>query len=247
MVDELAVEERRTSLLDIIEGQLKGKESLGRLLFVFAAADDKNVRSGVETEFGSWLSQEDRKQKVTGLLLFQGQAGMSFLEGPAEELFAALTVFHGLASDAEGRAALIGPLRILYFTEVHSVRTTVAWCSLHQQGKPMGGNQVMDQDKSSELVFVSYRKLLLANLGALALLKERGDSEDPETAMSAAIKKIAEKQEALPSLDEIALFMSKSAAEYYFTFQEFEKMFMAPFHTVLHSELLWPMPPTLSY
>ena len=47
--------------------------------------------------------------------------------------------------------------------------------------------------------------------------------------------------------EEVVLLLGKQCAENFFSFQEFQRVFMKPFQLVLNSELLWPMPPALSY
>jgi len=53
--------------------------------------------------------------------------------------------------------------------------------------------------------------------------------------------------EELPTVDEIVAILNKAGLDFFFDFKEFEKVFVAPFQLVLHSELLWPMAPALSY
>lgn len=247
MQDDLATEARRTSLLDLIERQLKGRGVVSRLLFVFPVPDDRRIQGEVEKIFEDWLKSNDQSENLTGTLIFQAQAAIHFLEGPTESLFSALTVFQGMASEVAAgtgtpaRSALIGPLRILYFTELHGVRTSRSWVAHHHMTKPMGGTVAFEPDNSSELIFVTYRKFLLLNLQVQQSL---GSAEADAEKVLAGVKKGAD---LLPTTDEVTNFMSKNAAELLFSYAEFEKVFMSPFHTVPHSELLWPMPPPLSY
>jgi hypothetical protein len=245
VIDELAIETRRTSLLDIVEQQLKGQTVVTRCLFIFPLADDPRIQSALKQEFSNWLETSQRSSVVTGLLVFMQQAGIHFLEGPTQMLYAALAAFHEWAADTPGRQALVGPLRILYFSELHGVRTSRSWIAYNHSAKPMGGaGTSLTQDTCSEIVFICYRKLLLLNMqvsGAVA-----GGEEGPalQKQLGNAIKKGSE---LLPSVEEVGLFMSKNAVDLLLTYPEFAKLFVEPTHTVLGSELLWPMPPPLSY
>lgn len=251
--DELAIETRRTTLLDLTEKQLRVKDTMmSRLLFVFSVQDDQKVKAAVEREFSTWLGTEEGKRKpITGLLVFSNQAGVHFLEGPTEALFEALAFFHSLASEGTQfgsrtpRPAVTGPLRVLYFTELHCVRCTRVWCVHHSSAKGQGSQTVLSTDNCAETVFGVYRKFLLLGKQTSPPVPEEGEEEavDPKV-VEDAIKKA---HDLVPTPDEISMFTSKAAVDCLLTYAEFEQTFCAPFHTVLNAELLWPVPPALAY
>merc|ERR1712157_402814 len=99
-----------------------------------------------------------------------------------------------------------------------------------------GGNQVvLEESNSAEFMFRVYQKMLT--------LCARNKDEDASS-IQAAYRKASE---SLPPVEEIALLLGKSAADFFFSYDEFHKVFIAPFYLVLHSELLWPMAPALAY
>lgn len=238
VVDELSQENPRTPLLAQVEGQLKGRTQSSRLLIGFGVVDDRFAE-----EFSKWRVQNEQEGDVSGLLLFTSQGAVHFMEGPTELLFSALAFHKSLASEAGGgaeegstRQPMIGPVRVLHFTEMHGVRATSAWCSYSHPGKMAGGQQaVIEETNSAECMFKVYMKLLVV------CAKAQGDST---STMQSAVKKAAEQ---LPAVDDVALLLGKAASEFFFSCVEFEEVFVAPFNLVLHSELLWPMPAALSY
>lgn len=257
VIDELAVEVKRTNLLDRVESQLADKPSLSRILFVFQCNDDRKVQSQVEQAFSSWRFDQSCETDLTGVLLFSQQTALHFLEGRTELLFQTLAFFHSLASEqpasaadsrAQGdepqspRLALVGPLRVLHFTELHGVRVSRSWCVVHNPGKPQGGLQMTLDSDCATIVFMCYRKFLLLALKVSGSVKDQ-DEVDPER-LNAAYRK---SPELMPSVDEAVLLNSKAGADLFFSYPDFERVFIAKFRTVLHSELLWPMPPPLSY
>lgn len=267
--DELAQETKRVTLLDREEQQLKGRNHVSRLVFCFGTADDKKLQSIVEQEFSSWRNNEGGID-VTGVLLFfsHGQSAVCFLEGPTELLFKGLELFHGLSQDVQAaatmplppsdmrtktsvraeaevpaaapRAALISAVRILYFTELHGVRTSIGFCSCVSGAKLATSNNNLE-DGVQEFVFEAYRKLLVLCLKVSD--SARSDETDPDVLQGLYRKN----SDFMPSPEEVALLLSKAGAEHFFSFTEFQKVFMKPFQLVLNSELLWPMPPALSY
>lgn len=268
IVDELAQETKRVTLLDREEQQLKGRKHVSRLLFIFGIVDDRKMQGAVEAEFLAWRKNIEGGSEVTGLLLFLGQAAVSFLEGPTEVLFKAMELFHGLSQDVHAvavmplppadmrtktpvvknetempvsapRASLISALRVLYFTELHGVRTSVGWCSLVSPGKVQNPNQTPDES-CHELAFALYRKLLVLGM---KVADAAGNDTNPD-ALSGIYRK---NSEFMPMPDEVILLLGKFGADNFFNFAEFQKVFMKPFQLVLNSELLWPMPPALSY
>lgn len=267
--DELAQETKRVTLLDREEAQLKGVKHVSRLLFAFGVADDRKVQMQVEQEFAAWRDKQEGGSEVTGLLLFLGQAALSFLEGPSELLCKGVELFHGLSLDVQAaqevplppsdmrtssapgaksgtepapqpRPALISALRVLYFTELHGVRTSTGWCSFVSAAKPSGGAAQNMEEGVAEEVFMTYRKMLTL------CLKVR-DSAGSETNSDALQNHYRRQADFMPTPDAVNLLLSKNCAGDFFDFAEFQKVFMKPFQLVLNSELLWPMPPALSY
>jgi len=258
-IDELAQETTRTTLLDCLERQVRdtsGKDRyhVSRIVFGFSLGDDKKTQSAVEQEFSSWREKQENHTELTGVLAFTSQGALHFLEGPTELLFGAVQLFQSMTVDtkppAPQRSALISQVRIIHFTELHGVRASTSWCAWVHPGKVTGGLQVNLEDAAcSDYVFRVYHKFLLACLAAKEQAEqapcEEASSELEASAMQAVFKRIS--VEMMPTVDEVFTLLNKNTAEYFFTFAEFEKVFMAPFQLVLHSELLWPMSPALVY
>lgn len=250
VIDELAQEEERIRLLDKLEGQLKGKPNYSRLLFCFSVPDDRKIQGQVDSEFQVWLRDNPG---VSGVLLYIGQAGTHYLEGTTELLFKALEQFYSYSQEVSEdeaskaprahspRPALISGIRVLYHTELKGVRSSMSWCSYVHASKLQGGQTTtIDDSNCSELVFTVYKKFLLLCLKASESLKE-GSSFD---AAQGQYKRLIDM---MPTAEDVLILLSKNATDLFFTYHEFEKVFMAPFQCVLHSELLWPIPPALSY
>lgn len=259
VVDELAQEVPRVSLLDRLEEQLKGQTHVSRLLFGFQVVDDKKVHHTVEQEFSSWRSALGSEcEEISGILLFMGQAAVQLLEGPTELLFKALTHFNELTGEVKPEAIgelrvtagnpergnkqpLISGLRVLHLTELHGVRTSRSWCSYSHPGKLQGGQVQLAESTCSDLVFAVYKKLLVL---CLKVQEQLGGEKASLDKLHTTYRRV---QDMMPSPDEVATLLGKSGTDFFFSYQEFEKLFIAPFNLVLHSELLWPMPPALSY
>lgn len=268
VMDELAQETKRVTLLEREEQQLKGQKHVSRLLFIFGIADERKTQDAVDQEFAVWRKQTEGASDVTGLLLFCGQATVVFMEGPTELLFKAVEMFQGLtlevlptapmptppegmkvgkavdlkvavAPPANPRPALISGVRVLYFTELHGVRAAPGWCGLVNQAKAQSG-QVQAEDTSQQ-VFELYKKLLVV---CLKVKDSAGDSEANLDVLQTHYRKLTD---LMPTPDEVLSLLSKQSADNFFSFAEFQKIFMKPFQLVLNSELLWPMPPPLSY
>lgn len=245
VVDELAQETKRTTLLDRVEQQLKDQPHVSRILFGFSIADDRKTQSLVEQEFNGWRAKQERTSELSGLLVFTAQGALHLLEGPTELLYGALELFHRLAAESKlptsARPALIGPLRVLHFTELHGVRASMLWCSYVHGGKLQGGTQVqLEEATCADFAFRTYEKLLKVCLR----VKQQVGEEAGLDSTQLAYKKAADM---MPTVDEVVVLIGKSGADLFFSYPEFEKVFIAPFQLVLHSELLWPMAPALVY
>lgn len=249
VIDELAQETKRITLLDCVEQQVKDRFHVSRIMFGFAIADDKKTQNLVEQEFKDWREKQERRVELTGVLIFTAQGALQFLEGPTELLFGAVELFQSLTIDAQPpapmRPAMISQLRIIHFTELHGVRSSASWCSYVHGGKLQGGTQVqLEESACADYVYKVYQKFVLM---CLRVREQAGDDEDePDgSAIHAMFKKLP--PDMMPSVDEVHTLLSKNTADYFFNYAEFEKVFMAPFQLVLHSELLWPMSPALVY
>jgi hypothetical protein len=248
-------------LLDAVEHQLKNVATRGRLLLACNLPEDKKLISQIEEEFSKWVktieqsaadaAEEDgsgKPQEFGGIFIQQPGQALHYLEGTTETLFNGLKLFASFGNevpaggDGPGRGALISNLRIIYFTEVHGVQTVKGWYPFqHTSAKSMGGPALLqEEDSCYQAVFMVYRKILVFNCKAM----EATDGMSNPNTVKDQFKKL---QDALPTLDELTALLHKTSAEYFFTYAEFEKAFCAPFHLVLQSELLWPMPPPLSY
>eukprot|EP00928_Gymnodinium_smaydae_P082597 TRINITY_DN65918_c0_g1_i1.p1 TRINITY_DN65918_c0_g1~~TRINITY_DN65918_c0_g1_i1.p1 ORF type:complete len:301 (+),score=64.62 TRINITY_DN65918_c0_g1_i1:63-905(+) len=244
VVDELTLETKRTTLLDQVEAQLKPNQvcvpQVSRLLFAFSVADDRKLQGQVDKEFLDWRQQQGGSD-LTGVLLYVQQAGVHFLEGPTSALFEAFTFFNTLAQETSERAALVSNLKVLHFTEMKGVRCSVGWCSQVQGGKLQGQGMALDDSNCSELAFTVYSKLLLLCLKV----------QDAFPNQDASVERLAAQYrryvDQMPLPEDMQPLMSKASAEFYMTYPEFHEVFVAPFNCVLHSELLWPIPPSLAY
>lgn len=257
LLDELAQETKRTALIDRVESQLKGRPHVARALVAFTIQEDKKALSEIEQKFKSWQQkQENQGDDLSGLLVFVQSAGIQLLEGPAELLFKALEFLYSLcgpengkdaedkldaASSVSGASPLITCFRILHFTELHGVRTSKVFCSVTNPTKPQGGNQAsMDENNCADFVYAAYNKIMVL---CLKVREQCGESSTARE-LQQGYKRVPE---LMPTVDEVNTLLTKGGADNFFTYPEFEKVFVAPFNLVLHSELLWPMPPQLSY
>lgn len=271
VVDELAQETKRVTLLEREEQQLKGRPHVSRLLFVFGILDDSKTQKSVEQEFAAWRDRQEFSKDVTGVLLFLGHAAISFLEGPSEFLFKSLEAFQGLTLDVEPaavvpsapadmmkaaaktpaktdaapaptpRPALISALRVLYFTELHGVRTSKGWSAFAQSVKLQGGGPGnLEEGAVTEPVFLLYKKMLM-----LCLKVSDGVGDDVNSDQLRG--QYGKNTDMMPPAEDVLILLSKQSAENFMSFQEFQNVFMKPFQLVLNSELLWPMAPALSY
>ncbi|CAJ1360284.1 unnamed protein product [Effrenium voratum] len=257
-IDELAMETKRTALLDRLESQLKATH-VSRLLFAFNATEDRKVQRAIDQDFADWRKKQENKEALTGLLVYTQSYALHLLEGPTELVFKALGFFQSLSAEVrkapEVQAgttprpnekgelpALLSLVRVLHFTELHSVRVVRSWSSMSHPGRATSNQMPMEEANCHELVFSCYKKLLCLCLKVQKLLDTE---QEPDAAtLQKSYKKASEE---LPSMDEVLAIVGKSSTEFFFTFPEFAKVFIAPFQLVLHSELLWPMPPALSY
>merc|ERR1711976_880412 len=120
--------------------------------------------------------------------------------------------------------------------------TSTSWCTYLASGKIQGGTQVvLEEGNQAELVFALYKKMMEV---CLQVSSAAGYDEADDDKLQSLYKRVGD---AMPTADEMVPFTGKFGAEMFFSYAEFHKVFMAPFHLVLHSELLWPMPPALSY
>jgi len=244
-VDELAHDTQRATLLDAIEAQLRQEEQLTRLVFACQLADDKRVHAQIEREFQKWLAENDAEKTLTGFSVLLSVAPASgllhYMEGKTEKLFAALKFFEELSTDrGDNRPALTSPTRIIYFTEMHRARLMPTWAMIVHVTKLGPQNQQQEVIPKS-VVFLMYKKLLVLAAKVHAQTKDEPGKE------SAAKSVLKNSVDLLPSIDDVLMLVGKVGQEVLFSYTEFEKTFIAPFHTVLQSELLWPMPPPLSY
>jgi len=264
VVDELALETRRTTLLNKVEDQLKEKGCVSRILFAFSVVDDKKTHNAVEQEFTTWLQKLEEPDTLTGVLIFMAQTALHFLEGPTELIFKVLDFFHAISSEAASqplsplisddgvkivtrnesapsRPALVSSLKIVHFTELHGIRTSVSWCTFVHPGKLVGATQIqLEEGNCPEIVFAMYVKVLKLCLRA----QELAEKEGSDVRIQSCYRKASD---LLPTVDEVLNLLGKGSSEFLFTYAEFQKIFVAPFRLVLHSELLWPIPPALSY
>jgi hypothetical protein len=253
VLDELAQETKRTALLDRVEHQLKGKLHVSRALVALEINEEKQTPATIDQKFRSWQKeQEGQAEDLGGLMVFVPGAAINIFEGPTDLIFKALEFMYSLCGHQEAddkldpanplaaSGPLVTSLRILHFTELRGVRTSKSWCYVINPSKPQGGNQVqMDEENSAEFVYATYNKLLLV---CLKVLEDQPRAKGQD--LQPAYKRLTEQ---MPGVDEVSAFLAKGIAESFFTYPEFEKVFVAPFSLVLHSELLWPMPPQLSY
>jgi len=217
------------------------------LFFVFTVSDDRKIQGQVEQEFQDWR-KKGKYSDVTGLLLYIGQAGVQLLEGPTELLHKALECFNSLTVEDSSRPQLVSGIRVLHFTELHAVRVSVGWSAYSHQSKLVGGAAgSLEEGNCAEMVLLVYQKFL----GVCLKVAEQADDEVDWRLRGVDFGKLQglykKQADMLPSADDTLILLSKNGADLFFSYAEFEKVFVAPFNCVLHSELLWPMPPALSY
>lgn len=238
MIDELAQETKRATLLERVEAQFEGKTVVSRLLFGFQINDDRQLHNKLEQEFATWRKKDERyAEELTGVLIFSPVGAVQLLEGPSDVLFEAVIFFNTLTP------AVIGPLRVLHFTELQGVRTTVAWTALHHSGKAPGGAGApqVDENACTDLVAKVYQKILAMNTSVKDIVMASEDTIEHDHLLKKAMDVDG------PSVEDISVLMGKGTGDFLFSFEEFSKVFIEPFSLKLHSEVLWPMPPALVY
>merc|ERR1719254_220857 len=172
--------------------------------------------------------------ELTGVLLFLGQTAVGFLEGPTDLLFKALEFLHGFTSEISpapavptappdvkisaaqkdnsqatpqtviARPALIGAIRILYFTELHGVRVSMGWCVFAHATKQGGAAQGNVEDGAHEMVFLLYRKILTLCLKVQDSARDASDVQNH----------YRRNTDMMPLQEEAAQLLGKQAAEY---------------------------------
>lgn len=251
VIDELAHDTTRASLLDAVEEQLKNQEHMTRLVFACQVTDEKRVQSQVEREFQNWLAENSvpESKELSGFSLLlsvsPSSAIVTYLEGNTELIFSALKFFDELSIDKSsdgGRVALVSSLRVIYFTEMHRNRLVPGWLMYVHPTKAGPANQQNQEVNPKSTIFLMYKKLI--TLACKVKLAAREDETNKQTAARNTVKNSTE---LFPTIDEALVLTGKLGQEFLFSYKEFESTFIAPFHTVLQSELLWPMPPPLSY
>ena len=232
-VDDLAMETKRTALLDRLEKQLKTSSCrfTSRLFFSFNVTDDRKVQRAIDQEFSDW--RKKNREAVNGLLIYAQSAALHLLEGPTEMIFKALEFFHSLSSEVRKAPevqvgttprvnekgelpALLSGVKILHFTELHAASVVRSWGSMVHPGKPTGNQMPMEEANCHELVFSAYLKALRLCLKVQKLLEAETDSD---ASVQKTYKKAADE---LPSVDEVLVLVGRSSAEYFFSYPEFE-------------------------
>jgi len=237
-IDELAMETKRTTLLDRLEGQLKGgRQHVSRLLFGFSVADDKKIQKGIDQEFSNWRQQQEGgAEALSGVLVFASAVGLHLLEGPTELLFKALEFFHSISAeakklpqDSDGGVqatprpnekgelpAMLSKLHILHFTELHGVRVARSWAQISHPGKVIGGTQTQMEDSNShELVFAAYKKMMCLCLKVSKMVAPDDPEDSQEVSTSDLQKAYKKAADELPSVDEILIILGKTAFEFF--------------------------------
>eukprot|EP00921_Rhytidocystis_pertsovi_P017468 GHVQ01027483.1.p2 GENE.GHVQ01027483.1~~GHVQ01027483.1.p2 ORF type:complete len:246 (-),score=36.46 GHVQ01027483.1:920-1657(-) len=122
-------EQRCVSLKDVLEPQRRHS----RLLLLSTVPAKQ--QSEVQESFIEYLSEADKEQDITGLMLFTGGFCLHMLEGNNSKLFEALAFLSKSEEAPQPALNLVSSLMVLHFTEWRSVRLLPYWTSVGFTGK----------------------------------------------------------------------------------------------------------------
>lgn len=242
-LDELAMDPKRYSVLDVMGMLSKGRRMISRLLMISQVGDGAKQQD-IEEDFRAKIGHYNRNGSnaettallaevtdwtvedilITGLLYFVGSFVVHFLEAPTESLF---HVVKNVNKD------LCTNTKIMYLTECHGVRTSKRWQTFYGTAKL--GELIPDDPSQTARIFGVYKRLL-------ELHCEEGSGHDQDF--------YRRNSQNLPHLEDINRMMDTALNPDSYTLEAF-----LAFHCVgafpdddfLHGELLWPVPPPLRY
>lgn len=236
-VDELSLDTERTSLLDVLDGQLRNNTLVSRLLCI-CQIDEKKQKE-LEDEFTQWIEGET---EISGVLAFIGPVALHLLEGPTQKVFRALERFNAFHETMENGVPLISNLKILYVSELYTSRAASHWsCFSHIPAK---GNALGPDSSEAERIFQAYKTLLLACEKVSGQLEKSGSS--PAKFRNTAPPLFKNFADSLVAPEDLNILLSKEC-ENPFTYPQFRQFFVEEVSLNLESDKLWPMPPAPVY
>lgn len=233
-VDELSLDAPRTSLLDVLDAQLRPHTLVSRLLCV-CQIDEKRQKE-LEDKFTSWVTQES---EITGVLAFLGPVALHLLEGPTKKLFNALVHFNSFSED-DGAGSLLSNLKILYLSELYTDRVAVDWCAFSHT--PKGNIGALGDVREADRVFHAYKTIVTACEKVSGQVPRCSSKEYRANAP----EKFRNTADTLIALEDLHILLSKESKNP-FTFEQFVSFFIEPVVLQLESDKLWPMPPAPVY
>mmetsp|Transcript_7933 Transcript_7933/g.19084 ORF Transcript_7933/g.19084 Transcript_7933/m.19084 type:complete len:274 (-) Transcript_7933:371-1192(-) len=243
--DELAVEQKRYSILDVMDRLKKGvKPVTSRLLAVSQVQEGVKVAE-IEEDFRAKITNFNKhganpattailtevtefnveEVKITGLLYVIGPYLAHFLEGPTDSLFYVLQNLHPGITNT----------KIMHISECHGQRATSTWQSFH--GGAKNGAPVSGEPNTAQRIFGVYRKFL-----ELHRLPAGQDEHDTAFYKGAA--------DGFPHLEDFAKLMDPVSNPDAFGLDEFLRFYCVGGFAnddFLQSEVLWPAAPPLRY
>lgn len=247
-IDELAQEQPRVSLLDTLDSQLRGVETVSRLMLI-CNVDDKKSAELVE-KFREWVAKEPQ---VTGVLAIMGSnCGLHFLEGPTRKIYAAMEHFQSfsaedLAKHGDDNSGYLSNLRILYLGELYKARASMHWCSFSYTASKASAGSLGSEASDADRCFHAYKTLLVSALKVKdQIIKSQGENCNFADFNSNAPAFFRNWGETLVSLDDLGLLLSKDCNSL-LNYAQFEEIFLLTPKLKLESDLLWPMPPPPVY
>ncbi|CAD7940683.1 unnamed protein product [Amoebophrya sp. A120] len=240
--DELAVEQKRYSVLDVMDRLKKGVKPISRLLVVSQVQEGVKLQD-VEEDFRAKITNFNKHGAnpaatailaevtnfsvedllITGLLYVVGPYMVHFLEAPSESLFFVLQNLHPGVTNT----------KIMYITECHGQRYTKNWQCF--AGGTKNGAVVSGEPTTVQRIFGVYRKFI-------DLHKNAPSDQDTEYYKGAS--------DAFPHLDDISKLMDPALNPDAFALEDFLQFYCVGGFAnddFLLSELLWPAPPPLRY
>jgi len=228
-----------------LDQQLRGSETVSRLLFLFQA--DERRHKDISQIFSSWVEKEP---EVTGVLCFVGGiVGLHLLEGPTPRLYAGLQFLHSTAQEELEKTGgpLLTNLRILYVGELYTTRASLHWCSFSYSSTKTSTGALGSEATDTNRVFHAYKTLLVASLKVRDQIESEDEEEIDFTTFGDTAPAIFRGfGETLVAQDDLVLLCGKDC-DSLFDYDEFEELFILPPQLRLESDKLWPMPPPPVY
>ncbi|CAD7971333.1 unnamed protein product [Amoebophrya sp. A25] len=240
--DELAIEQKRYSILDVMDRLRKGVKPVSRLLVVSQLAEGAKAQD-IENDFRAKIANFNKHGSnpattailsevtdfsvddilITGLLYVVGSYLVHFLEAPSEPLFYVLQNMHPSVVNT----------KVMYMTECHGKRVTNDWSCF--PGGAKAGTVIPDEPSAVQRIFGVYKKFMQLH---------------PEGAPRNGAEDYKEVADGFPHMEDIAKLMDPSLNPDAFVLEEFLSFYCVGGFAnddFLLSELLWPAAPPLRY